>query len=87
MWEAIKPFLARAIAGLVASFAAWLQMKYGIILDPDTVAGVVSAGLGVGFILYSFIHRMISKKTDPVDSAVPNAVKPAALSETAKPNP
>lgn len=69
MWDMLKPFIARFVGGIAASLASWLSIKYGITLEPETTQGVVAVGVGVAFIVYSIVHRLVSKKTDPADKA------------------
>ena len=68
-FDSLRPFLSRVIAGLVASGAAYLQTKYGIVLDPDTKANLVVGALATFSVLYPIGHRLIDKKINPGDAA------------------
>jgi hypothetical protein len=73
MTDFIRLFLSRIIGGLVATFAAWLSTKWGIVIDADTQAQLITA-IQVQFfvvfsIFYPIIHKWISSKINPGDAA------------------
>lgn len=71
--DILRPYLARIIAGLIASGCAWLAAKYGLSITPDIQSHAVEALVGfmlaVFSLLYSFLHKLLDKKINPADSA------------------
>lgn len=71
--SAARLFVARIIAGLIATFAGWLSTRWGIVLDADTQAQLVEA-INVQFfvvfsVLYPMLHKWINSRINPRDTA------------------
>jgi small basic protein len=67
--DAIRPFLSRIIAGWIAALIVFLNAKFGVTLDGDTQAAILTLGLGLFSTIYSIAHRLIDKKLNPGDAA------------------
>jgi len=72
----IAQIVSRAVAVVVAAFAAWLLNTFGIEMTTEQVEGI-SAGLTAlgGIILlglYGVIRPFVSRFIDPKDSAEPS---------------
>ena len=67
----LAPMLSRvATLGMIA-LAAWLAERFGIIIDQETQQHVVE--FVVVLALYAIGHRLMSRKTNPSDTAKPSA--------------
>lgn len=67
--DRLRPYASRVIAAWIASGAAYLETKYGIVLDPDTKANLVVGAIAVFGTIYPIVHRLIDKKLNPGDAA------------------
>ena len=70
MFDALRPFLSRILASLVAACCTWLTVKFKIEID-GTTQTALSDALSV-FILtssYAVSHRFLDKLWNPADSA------------------
>lgn len=69
----IKTFAARLIGGLVASATAWLAVRYGLEVNADDqaklVTDIVATLMTIYSVVYPLVHRTVSKKTNPGDAA------------------
>lgn len=76
MFDLLKPFLAR-IAGSIAGFIVTFLSAHEIaVLSNDDITTLVSFLLLVFSVVYGVVHKLISKKTNPADTAVtPTPVK------------
>jgi hypothetical protein len=97
-FDTFRPLFSRVVAGLIGSFAAYLETKYGIILDPDTKANLVVGALATFGVIYPIIHRLIdgvgkvnpgdaaSKRIAVVEKAEAKELKQASVDATASTN-
>ena len=69
MLEFLRPFVSRLIGTWVAALVTYLQFHYGIVLDADTQAGLLSVGLGVFTTVYFIVHRVLDKFINKGDAA------------------
>jgi hypothetical protein len=69
MIDTLRPFASRIIASIVAAFASYLAVHYGLTLDADTQAGLQAVALGLFGVIYSILHRLMDKSANPSDSA------------------
>jgi hypothetical protein len=69
MIDTLRPYISRIIAGWVAALVVYLNTKYGISLDGDTQAAILTVSLGIFTTIYSIAHRLIDKKVNPGDAA------------------
>lgn len=79
MVDFLRPILARLVGSFVGALAVWFASKYGIII-PDEVKGeltqnAVALMLLVFGIVYSLVHRAVSVKVNPTDTASPAIAK------------
>lgn len=69
----LRPFLARVIAGWIAAAAVYLQARFHILVDDQAqtqlVAGALSILFGVGSTVYAIVHKYIDKRINPGDAA------------------
>lgn len=69
MLDRLRPYASRVIAAWVGAGAAYLETRYGVILDPNTKANLVIGGLAVYGTIYPIVHRVLDKKWNPGDAA------------------
>ncbi len=67
--DRLRPYASRVIAAWVASLAAYVETKYGIVLDPDTKANLAVGAIAVYGTIYPIVHRLLDKKWNPGDAA------------------
>lgn len=67
--DSLRPYLARLVAGWVATLAVYLETRYQIILDPNTKAALVTGAVGIFGTVYPIVHRLIDKIVNPGDAA------------------
>lgn len=69
----LSTFLSRVLAAWLAGGAAWLLVRYDILVDTETqkqlVEHLVGVILPVVLTLYAVAHKLVSKKTNPGDTA------------------
>lgn len=65
----LRPFASRILASLIAAIAAYLAQRWGITLDADTQAGLLSVTLGIFGVVYGLVHRVLDKSVNPGDAA------------------
>lgn len=77
MLDLLKPFISRIVAGIVASFLAFLTAK-NINVDGDTaqqaIAAITGLALAVFSAIYAVIHKLIDKHVNPADAAANSVV-------------
>jgi hypothetical protein len=69
MLNLLRPLVSRFIGAWVAALVTYLQFHYGITLDADTQAGLLSVGLGVFTTVYFVVHRVIDRFINKGDAA------------------
>lgn len=66
-------FIARIMAGLIATLAGWLSTKWGIVLDADTqgqlAASIVTQLFVIFSIVYPILHKLFDSRINPGDAA------------------
>lgn len=71
MLDALRPFISRYAAILVAYVGGWLTVKYGVDLPPelrDVLKDTLSA-VALFMVTYVTTHRLVDKKVNPADTA------------------
>lgn len=75
MIDEIKPFLARAVAILVAWLAGHFAIKFGVTISTEAQAQLANEIVNIVVILlgvYAASHRILSKWSNPGDAASTN---------------
>lgn len=67
--DRLRPYASRVIAAWVGAGAAYVETRFGVILDPDTKANLVVGAVAVYGTVYPIIHRLLDKKWNPGDAA------------------
>lgn len=75
MINALRPFFARFAASIVAGLAVWLGSTFGIELSNEDTEAISAAAITVMFVVYSIVHKLVSKWTNPGDAAAPKLIK------------
>jgi hypothetical protein len=70
MIELLKPFLARIAGSLAGFIATYLSAHEIMVLSQDDLTTLISFLLLVFSLVYGIVHKIISKKTNPTDSAI-----------------
>lgn len=69
MIDLLRPLVSRFLGTWIAAFVTYLQFHYGITLDADTQAGLLSVGLGTFTTVYFLVHRLVDKFINRGDAA------------------
>jgi uncharacterized membrane protein len=69
MIDTLRPFASRIIASIVAAFASYLLIHYGVTLDADTQVGLQSVAFAIFGVVYGVLHKLLDKNVNPSDSA------------------
>jgi ATP/ADP translocase len=76
MIDALRPFISRLLAALLAGVCTWLAVRFGFTIDAATQQQLVEAIVGVivtYMTLYAASHRVIDKRINPDDAASSHA--------------
>lgn len=64
---------ARILAAWIAALASYLLAKYGVTIDANDQASIVTHLLGVAIpvfmTIYAIVHKVLNKKMNPGDAA------------------
>jgi hypothetical protein len=69
MIDTLRPFASRIIASIVAAFASYLLVHFGVTLDAATQDGLRAVTLGLFGVVYSVVHKLLDKTANPSDAA------------------
>lgn len=65
-------FISRMIAAAVSAVATWLAARFvflNFLLEPDALAGLIALMQGFALAVYALVHKQVSKRTNPADTA------------------
>jgi hypothetical protein len=65
----LRPLLSRVFAAWIAAFVVYLQFKFGITLDAETQAALLTVMLGSFTTIYAIAHKFIDRYINPGDAA------------------
>lgn len=69
----IRVFLSRVLAPLIASFAAWVAVRFGVDIDAanqqQLIESIIVWVLTIFTVVYGIAHKLIDRKLNPGDAA------------------
>ena len=70
--DVLRPPLSRIIGAAVAALITYLATKLGRELTPENLDAAREIGVFLAFASYGAVHKLISAKINPTDSAAPS---------------
>ena len=77
MFDLLKPFIARLAGSAAAWIAAYFAGHQLVTLTNDDQTTITSFLVLIALVVYSIVHKLVSKSTNPTDGATTAAASSA----------